>query len=70
MHESIFGEFVQAPGEDGQAPTATSGVGLGLYLVHSLVDLHGGRIELDSELGRGSTFTIHLPIAGPQPQPA
>ncbi len=70
MHERIFGEFVQGPGEDGQAPAAISGVGLGLYLVHSLVDLHGGRIELDSELGRGSTFTIHLPIAGPQPLPA
>ena len=69
MHESVFGEFVRAhhDDEDGHPSTSRSGFGLGLYLVRSLVDLHGGHIELDSELGRGSTFTVHLPIAGPQP---
>ena len=37
------------------------GGGIGLSLVKRLVELHHGRIELDSEPGRGSTFTVHIP---------
>jgi protein-histidine pros-kinase len=37
------------------------GTGLGLYLSRKLAELLGGRIELDSEYGRGSCFTLHLP---------
>ncbi len=38
------------------------GVGLGLSVVYNIIAKHRGRIEVESELGRGSTFTIHLPL--------
>jgi len=40
------------------------GSGLGLSLVHHIVDAHGGRVTVDSRPGEGSTFTIHLPMGG------
>jgi signal transduction histidine kinase len=39
-----------------------SGVGLGLYLGHNVMEQMGGQISVDSEVGRGSTFTLHLPL--------
>jgi PAS domain S-box-containing protein len=44
------------------ARSRIEGTGLGLYLSRKLAELLGGRIELDSEPGRGSCFTLHLPI--------
>jgi len=41
------------------------GTGLGTKIVKDVVDMHGGRISVDSELGRGTTFDIRLPIEGP-----
>lgn len=38
------------------------GAGLGLYIVNEIVRAHGGRIDLESEVGRGSTFTVSFPI--------
>jgi PAS domain S-box-containing protein len=40
----------------------TRGLGLGLYICHAIVTAHGGSIEVTSELGKGSQFTIILPI--------
>jgi two-component system NtrC family sensor kinase len=40
------------------------GTGLGLSICYSVVQQHGGSIEVESELGRGSTFTVTLPAVG------
>ena len=40
------------------------GSGLGLAIVHHIVEAHGGRITVDSDPGKGSTFAIHLPVEG------
>jgi PAS domain S-box-containing protein len=59
--ESIFELFMQAEG--GASPTE-SGLGIGLTLARSLVELHGGTLEAASPgPGQGSTFTVRLPAA-------
>ncbi len=42
--------------------TKVTGIGLGLPIVRALVEGHGGRVELESEVGAGTTFTVRLPI--------
>ena len=59
MHEKIFERFSRVLDENSEQVT---GAGIGLSLVKSLVESHGGSIFLESELGKGSCFTITLPI--------
>jgi len=49
--------------------TKTKGNGLGLAISHSIITKHGGHIEVDSQLGEGTTFTIFLPAASKPPAP-
>jgi two-component system phosphate regulon sensor histidine kinase PhoR len=56
--EKIFQRFYQI---DRSRSKTLPGTGLGLAIVKHLVQLHGGRVELESEIGRGSTFRVHLP---------
>lgn len=58
-YEKIFMPFTQA---DSSAARGYGGAGLGLYIVRNFVDLHGGKIWVDSEVGKGSTFTFTLPL--------
>lgn len=55
-HESIFERYFRVPG------TKVQGSGLGLSISRDFVEAHGGKLVVDSELGKGSCFTITLPV--------
>ncbi len=57
--EMIFDRFQQV---DGSSTRRAGGTGLGLAIVQQLVRMHGGTIEVQSELGKGSIFTVRLPM--------
>lgn len=54
-----LGAVFDGPGPTGQVATPR-GTGLGLYLSKRLIDAHGGRISVESEVGSGSTFTVEI----------
>jgi signal transduction histidine kinase len=57
----LFERFYRAENEAGDQ----EGLGLGLYITKALVEAHGGSIGVESELGRGSTFSFTLPYGQP-----
>ena len=56
--EAVFEEFRQV----GTADKKVEGTGLGLALSRKFIELHGGRIWVESQIGHGSTFTFTLPV--------
>ncbi|OQY47573.1 MAG: hypothetical protein B6242_04710 [Anaerolineaceae bacterium 4572_78] len=62
--ETIFDSFEQA---DGSTAREYGGTGLGLTVTKQLVELHGGQIWIESEIGQGATFTFTLPITDEKP---
>jgi PAS domain S-box-containing protein len=57
--KAVFEKFSQV---DTSSTRRHEGTGLGLAITSGLTELFGGRIEVESELGRGSVFTVHLPF--------
>ena len=55
-HESIFDRYFRVPG------TKVQGSGLGLSISRDFVEAHNGKLTVESELGKGSCFTLHFKV--------
>jgi signal transduction histidine kinase len=62
MQEHIFERFTRA------GPRRTEGAGLGLSIARAIAEEHGGHIELESQIGQGSTFTLEVPVDHEPPE--
>ena len=60
----LFDRFYRA---QNAANAGIRGLGIGLAVVAAIVTQHGGRVEVTSVEGQGSTFTMYLPLSGPLP---
>ncbi|MGD8458140.1 MAG: ATP-binding protein [Anaerolineales bacterium] len=56
--KSLFEKFYRVPGSE----KVSTGTGLGLSICQKIITGHGGRIEVDSEVGEGTAFTIYIPL--------
>jgi two-component system sensor histidine kinase ResE len=57
----IFERFYR--GEKSRTRSKASGFGLGLSIAYWIVEHHGGKISVDSQIGKGTVFTVSLPLA-------
>lgn len=62
----IFDRFYRSPSARSQN---ARGSGIGLALVKHIAEAHGGKVAVDSEPGKGATFTVTIPLAAPDPRP-
>lgn len=62
--DRIFHKFERAPGL-----RSISGLGLGLYVVRQIVDMHCGSVHVESQLGAGATFVVRIPLKLAQTMP-
>ena len=62
--DRIFERFYRA---DRARSRSTGGTGIGLAIVKHIATNHGGRVDVSSTVGAGSTFTLRLPARGPGP---
>jgi signal transduction histidine kinase len=58
--QTVWGRFQRA-----RDVREATGLGLGLYVARMMVELHGGRVGLKSEVGQGSTFSFTVPLIIP-----
>ncbi|HZI98949.1 MAG TPA: ATP-binding protein, partial [Actinomycetales bacterium] len=65
--DQLFSRFFRA---SNAVDRAVPGTGLGLTIVRSIVEHHGGSLELDSSPGRATTFTVRLPLVRPEEESA
>jgi signal transduction histidine kinase len=63
----LFQEFQQA---DNSITKAKGGTGLGLAISRRIIELHGGRLWVDSSLGKGAVFTFEVPLVAKQVMPS
>lgn len=65
---SLFDPFQGSSGAATDVPRAHAGLGLGLFIVRSIVEAHGGMVEVESPPARPVTFTVCLPRTHPAPR--
>ncbi|MEU4410517.1 HAMP domain-containing sensor histidine kinase [Streptosporangium sp. NPDC023963] len=63
QRERVFERFYRADSARGRRAPEDGGSGLGLAIVAAMVEAHGGRVAVESEPGKGSTFRVILPLA-------
>jgi signal transduction histidine kinase len=57
-HKQLFQRFSRVKGQEKVA----EGTGLGLYFVRTVAEKHGGTVDLDSDSGKPTTFSLRLPV--------
>lgn len=64
----VFSKFYRIDSGSQGYPRARQGIGLGLFITKSIIEQHGGRVEVKSRKGKGSAFTVFLPQNDTQPE--